>query len=113
MRTGTEPLTEAEVAEWRIGRKVPLNVYCGARPVCQCHNEDDAVRIVAAMNENTTLRRVAGELAEALRALRGEINRVHHYVDIGAREPAMGCIGMAAVTVDKALASYAALGEKP
>ena len=35
---------------WRVGGKVPLNVYDGDRPVCQCHNEVDALRIVAAMN---------------------------------------------------------------
>jgi hypothetical protein len=29
---------------------VPLNVYEGERPVCQCHMESDARRIVAAMN---------------------------------------------------------------
>ncbi len=30
--------------------KVPINVYEGDRPVCQCHNEQDAKRIVDAMN---------------------------------------------------------------
>jgi ADP-ribose pyrophosphatase YjhB (NUDIX family) len=35
---------------WRAGTKVPLNVYEGDRPVCQCHNVEDATRIVAAMN---------------------------------------------------------------
>lgn len=35
---------------WRVGRKVPINVYEGDRPVCQCHNADDAYRIVDAMN---------------------------------------------------------------
>jgi len=35
---------------WRVGTHVPLNVYEGNRPVCQCHNSDDAARIVAAMN---------------------------------------------------------------
>lgn len=36
--------------KWRVGRKVPLNVYEGSRPVCQCHNPEDAQRIVDAMN---------------------------------------------------------------
>lgn len=35
---------------WRVGSKVPLNVYEGDRAVCQCHNEQDARRIVAALN---------------------------------------------------------------
>jgi hypothetical protein len=36
---------------WRVGSKVPLNVYEGERPVCQCHTPEDAARIVVAMNE--------------------------------------------------------------
>jgi hypothetical protein len=24
---------------WRVGSKIPLNVYEGDRPVCQCHSE--------------------------------------------------------------------------
>jgi hypothetical protein len=37
---------------WRIGSKVPLNVYEQERPVCQCHSEDDAQTIVEAVNRN-------------------------------------------------------------
>lgn len=35
---------------WRLGTKMPLNVYSGDRPVCQCHTMEDAAMIVAAMN---------------------------------------------------------------
>lgn len=35
---------------WRIGSKVNLNVYDGDRPVCQCHNPEDARSIVNAVN---------------------------------------------------------------
>lgn len=35
---------------WRVGGKVPLNVYNGDRPVCQCHTAEDAAKIVVAMN---------------------------------------------------------------
>jgi len=35
---------------WRVGSKVPINVYEGDRPICQCHTAEDAKRIVAAMN---------------------------------------------------------------
>jgi len=35
---------------WRVGHKVPINVYEGDRPVCQCHTAEDALRIVRAMN---------------------------------------------------------------
>lgn len=37
-------------AKWRTGARVPLNVYAGDRPICQCHNEEDARRIVEAVN---------------------------------------------------------------
>ena len=35
---------------WRVGSKVPLNVYENERAVCQCHYPDDAANIVKAMN---------------------------------------------------------------
>ncbi len=38
------------MSNWRVGSKVPLNVYEGDRPVCQCHTEKDAARLVKAMN---------------------------------------------------------------
>ena len=37
---------------WRIGTKVPINVYDGDRPVCQCQTVMDARLIVAAVNEH-------------------------------------------------------------
>ena len=36
---------------WRVGAKVPLNVYDGDRPVCQCHRPEDAAKIVTAVND--------------------------------------------------------------
>jgi len=39
------------MTKWRIGRKVPINVYEGDRPVCQCHTVGDAALIVNAVNE--------------------------------------------------------------
>lgn len=36
--------------KWRVGSRVPLNVYKGMRPICQCHNREDAEEIVATMN---------------------------------------------------------------
>jgi hypothetical protein len=35
---------------WRVGQKVPVNVYEGDRPVCQCHSPEDAALIVASVN---------------------------------------------------------------
>lgn len=35
---------------WRQGTKVPINIYEGERPVCQCQTAADAKRIVQAVN---------------------------------------------------------------
>jgi hypothetical protein len=35
---------------WRTGNKVPINVYDGDRPVCQCQTAMDAKLIVRAVN---------------------------------------------------------------
>ena len=35
---------------WRVGSKVPINVYDGDRPVCQCQTAADAALIVKAVN---------------------------------------------------------------
>jgi hypothetical protein len=35
---------------WRVGGKVPLNVYEGDRPMFQCHTPEDAARIVGLLN---------------------------------------------------------------
>lgn len=35
---------------WRQGTNVPLNVYEGDRPVCQCHTASDAKFIVQSAN---------------------------------------------------------------
>jgi transposase len=45
--------------KWRVGGKVPLNVYEGDSPVFQCHTPEDATRIVALLN-------TAEEMREAL-----------------------------------------------
>jgi hypothetical protein len=37
-------------SRWRVGRKVPINVYEGDAPVCQCQTATYARRIVQAMN---------------------------------------------------------------
>jgi hypothetical protein len=39
------------ISKWRIGKKVSINVYDGDdRPICQCHDEDEAKFIVEAVN---------------------------------------------------------------
>ncbi len=48
--------------KWRVGRQVPINVYEGDRPICQCHTVQDARRIVGAVNANGGLRWQPGVL---------------------------------------------------
>lgn len=36
--------------EWRVGTKMPINIYEGDRPICQCHTVLDGKRIVEAVN---------------------------------------------------------------
>lgn len=49
---------------WRVGSKVPLNVYEGDRPVCQCHTAEDARRIVSAMNTKTISAAIEAAMAQ-------------------------------------------------
>lgn len=35
---------------WRVGTRVPINIYAGDRPICQCHTALDAKLIVKAVN---------------------------------------------------------------
>ena len=52
---------------WRVGTKVPLNVYDEhGHPVCQCHTVADARRIVAAVNASNA----AWHLCQSLLACR-------------------------------------------
>lgn len=47
-----EMLNDAAPAlRYRLGSKIKLNVYDGDRPMCQCHNDADAMEIVAALNQ--------------------------------------------------------------
>ena len=48
---GTLALQEQVKVAWRVGSKVPLNVYDGERSVCQCHSAEDAALIVKAVNQ--------------------------------------------------------------
>ena len=59
--------------KWRVGTKMPINVYEGDRPVCQCHTAIDAKRIVAAMNSYATseaLKKLAWTTAGVLDQIR-------------------------------------------
>jgi hypothetical protein len=53
---------------------MPINVYEGDRPICQCHTVLDSAHIVAAMNEAQSLR---GELER----VRGERDRLKKELD--------------------------------
>lgn len=39
---------------WRVGGKIPLNVYEGDAPMFQCHTPEDATRIVEQLNRART-----------------------------------------------------------
>jgi hypothetical protein len=43
-------MSRVECDAWRVGTKVPINVYDGDRPVCQCQTAADAALIVRAVN---------------------------------------------------------------
>lgn len=36
---------------WRVGGKVPLNVYEGDKPMFQCHTPEDAARVAGLLND--------------------------------------------------------------
>lgn len=57
---------------WRIGQHVPINVYDGDRPVCQCHTAIDAQKIVRSVNAHEAL--IA---REAVPELLGALKRAH------------------------------------
>jgi hypothetical protein len=57
--------------KWRIGTKVPINVYEGDRPICQCHTVSDAKRIVAAMNASDVSRAAPLGTCDVAHALGG------------------------------------------
>lgn len=44
---------EATQQKWRVGGKVPLNVYKGDRPIFQAHSIEDAREVVDGMNAAT------------------------------------------------------------
>ena len=58
---GISDLTQAPSGKWRVGSRVPLNVYENDRPMFQCHTVVDAARVVALLNAG-----VAGEDAALL-----------------------------------------------
>lgn len=64
---------------WRVGRLVPINVYDGDRPVCQCHNEEDAVRIVRAMNSYRPGEKMLSELELDSRSYHYLVNKLDKY----------------------------------
>jgi hypothetical protein len=64
---------------WRVGSKVPINVYDGDRPVCQCQTAIDAQRIVLAMNTVNDFVCAVGEMTNA-----DALQRVKELVQLAA-----------------------------
>lgn len=62
--------------KWRVGGKVPLNVYEDDRPMFQCHTPEDATRVVLLLNgqeeagkliaDSESMGRLIADLREAL-----------------------------------------------
>lgn len=50
---------------WRVGSKVPINVYRNDEPVFQCHTAEMAAEVVANLN----VAEIASELYKAVMAL--------------------------------------------
>jgi hypothetical protein len=65
---------------WRVGGKVPLNVYEGDRPMFQCHTPEDAARVVELLNwpETEHQLRLAAEIewAEVVHAAHEATNKL-------------------------------------
>lgn len=61
-------MDEQDRLRWRVGAKVPINVYEGDRPVCQCQTAIDAALIVESVNGLRAAREKIAELGEELRA---------------------------------------------
>lgn len=61
---------------WRVGRKVPINVYDGDRPVCQCQTAIDAREIVRAVNGVERLQEALLNAEDQIEELIGENPRV-------------------------------------
>ena len=116
------PREEPKPGYWRVGAKVPLNVYQGDQPVCQCHTKEDAYRIVAAVNGVMSLTECvndagaeiialknrliaettrANEGAERVRELHDEIAR--HIAERGAYEERIQCLRESCANYRRAL----------
>jgi hypothetical protein len=55
---------------WRVGNKVPINVYEDDIPQFQCHLPEDAARIVSLLNRETELAEENLRLRQALEEIR-------------------------------------------
>jgi hypothetical protein len=67
-----------QVSNWRVGGKVPLNVYHHDRPMFQCHTPEDAANIVHLLNladsSEQTIQRLQEELDLKAQELSGQVD---------------------------------------
>jgi hypothetical protein len=63
---------------WRVGSKVPINVYDGDRPVCQCHTVADARLIALAVNQFLD-RKLGDNVRQWRKALIAKTRRIARY----------------------------------
>lgn len=62
--------------EWRVGHKVPINVYEGDRPVCQCQTAEYAALIVEAVNAHSRASQLSAEQVRRLVAAAKRVERI-------------------------------------
>ncbi len=90
---------------WRIGGKVPLNVYEGDRPMFQCHTPEDASRVVSILNATVA---IESQLAEA----RNLMEMAHQNCGACYEDPSIGAYKKPCKIADW-IAAAGALRAKP
>jgi hypothetical protein len=109
-----------EPQHWRVGEKVPLNVYLNDKPMFQCHTPEAAAMVVEKLNANERLTARVAELEWANqnigRQLLGHSEAVNHAVEEidRLREALKGCLneledGTSTKLLDRIGAAHAAL----
>lgn len=73
---------------WRVGKSIPINVYDGDRPVCQCHTVADAHRIVKAVNAVNAVNADTELLRQELRAKENALIEMENLL-VGVRNSAI------------------------
>lgn len=63
---------------WRVGGKIPLNVYEDDKPMFQCHTPEDAARVVGLLNDERRVRESCLDLAREAQGFLSMADRQSH-----------------------------------